>query len=230
MGLGPRVRGLGAVRGVQGGAAVTHSASTASPRLLFEPERHIYTVDGVQVPSVTQVISHAGLVDYSSVPEWMLNFKAQIGTAAHLATELDDDGDLDESSVDPRVLPYVDAYRLFREQSGFEIVSYEQRLYHPRYRYAGTCDRVVRDASKQLGILEIKTTAQHYERAVAIQTVAYWSAFNYCQPPYARARRRYALHLRGDGSYRLHRYDDHARDLAEFLGHLSEMGNDSDAA
>jgi len=191
--------------------------------LTFDADTHTYCYGGQRVPSVTQVIKHAGLVDYSAVPDWMLNFKAELGRAAHSATEMDDEGDLDEASLDPRVLPYVGAYRLFREESGFEMLSSEERIVHSRYKYAGTVDRVVRDGQGHRAILELKTTAAHHERAVALQTVGYYAGWNSQHPAEERARRRYALHLRPDASYRLYRYDDHAGDLAEFLTHLKEF-------
>lgn len=200
-------------------------------RLVFEEDGHRYYRDGVRVPSVTQVIGHAGLADYSQVPQWMLDYKADIGRAAHKAIELDHDNDLDEETVDPRVLPYVEAFRLFVAQSGFRILYTEQRLYHPRHGYAGTLDIVALDAFKRLAIVENKTTAMWFERAVACQTVAYYKAWNATHPT-EQARRRYALQLRPDGTYKLHHYDYHADDFAEFLGHLETMRKEqhSDAA
>ena len=46
----------------------------------FEPERHLYLVQGRPVPSVTQVLHSAGLAaDYSMVPPDVLERKRIIG-------------------------------------------------------------------------------------------------------------------------------------------------------
>jgi hypothetical protein len=46
----------------------------------FDPERHLYMVDGQPVPSVTQVLHSAGLAaDYSMVPRDVLERKRIIG-------------------------------------------------------------------------------------------------------------------------------------------------------
>jgi len=46
----------------------------------FDPERHLYLVDGRPVPSVTQVLHSAALAaDYSMVPPDVLERKRIIG-------------------------------------------------------------------------------------------------------------------------------------------------------
>jgi hypothetical protein len=58
-----------------------------------------------------------------------------------MATALDDQGILDESSVDPAVAPHLEAWRKFRRESGFSPKAIEQIVQHPTYRYCGTIDR-----------------------------------------------------------------------------------------
>ena len=68
--------------------------SATAERFTFDPIEHIYRFDGQRVPSVTQILEP--LIDYSGVPNGVLQYAADRGTAVHLATEFYDDGDLDE--------------------------------------------------------------------------------------------------------------------------------------
>ncbi len=186
--------------------------------LQFEPVSHAYTFNGQRVPSVTTIIR--SLIDYSLVPPDMLDHKRDIGTAAHLATELWDLGDLNEEALDPQVAPYLEAWQRFRAESGFAVVEMEQRIYHPTYHYAGTLDRVGKMGSgplSHLAIFEIKTTAQIHDAYVGAQTAAYFRAYNHGRPRAECARKRYAVHLKRDGTYALHDYPDHSADFAVFL-------------
>ena len=64
-----------------------------STQFTFVPEEHAYIQEGVQIPSVTQILNAVGLVDYSQIPEAILDHKAEIGTAAHAAAHYFDEGD-----------------------------------------------------------------------------------------------------------------------------------------
>ncbi len=71
----------------------------------FEPIQHVYTVDGVIYPSVSQVLPY----NY-----WSNNTAAmQKGTYVHLMCEMYMKNTLDEASLDPILIPYLDAFRKF---------------------------------------------------------------------------------------------------------------------
>jgi len=106
-------------------------------RLRFKPETHEYSWDETPVPSVTQVIDYFSLMDTRFYPEWVKDR----GRAVHLACEYDDDGSLDESSLDPRIMGRVRGYRKFEAEIEHAWEMTETRLYHPVYRFAGTLDR-----------------------------------------------------------------------------------------
>lgn len=166
-------------------------------RLDFDPAAHEYRLDGALVPSVTQVI--ASLYDHSAIPSWVLDRKAAIGTAVHLACELDDDGELDEESVDPVVAPYLGAWRLFRKESGAEILLNEHQLGDPVLRYAGTCDRVIRYRGA-LWAVDLKTTVA-MDPAIGVQLAGYARLVNQSGLVGA-CEKRAAVQLRNDGTYR----------------------------
>lgn len=189
---------------------------TTAPSLTFEPTEHVYHFDGVRVPSVTQVLEP--LIDYDRVPFRILEHAAQRGTAVHLATEFYDDGDLDEESIDPEILPYVEAWRRFREESGFTVERSEVRVYSPRHGYAGTVDAIGYMRGRRI-MVEKKTTAQLHP-ATAIQVSAYYRAFNESALPGKRVRSACSVWLRRDGTYRFDAYDPHDH-WAAFLALLN---------
>ena len=61
----------------------------------------------------------------------LMERKRQIGTAVHIATQLDDEGYLVEASVDPLVAPYLAGWRKFRSEMAPEWESIEQMVYNP---------------------------------------------------------------------------------------------------
>src|SRR3954463_4964548 len=88
---------------------------------------HSYEVDGIVVPSVTQVLSLTGIDDVSGIPLHYLQRAAGIGTAVHQACELLDEDDLDLDSLDPLIQGYVLGYQRFREETGFAADLVEHR-------------------------------------------------------------------------------------------------------
>src|SRR5438128_7894060 len=74
---------------------VSRRAKTVAIDFTFDPERHLYLVDGRPVPSVTQVLHSARLAaDYSMVPPDVLERKRIIGEYLHKATQYLDEGSL----------------------------------------------------------------------------------------------------------------------------------------
>src|ERR1700675_985366 len=67
-----------------------------TPTVDFTELGHIYrTDDGVIVPSVSQVLTLAGISDMSGIPQHVLDRARAIGTAVHQACEYLDQDDLD---------------------------------------------------------------------------------------------------------------------------------------
>lgn len=157
------------------------------PKLLFDPEFHIYTVDDIVFPSVTRILQSAGLIDFTGIDPVVLQRAADFGTAVHLATCLDDQGDLDESTLDENLRGPLEAWRSFRGNIKFEAI--EQPLYSPIYMVAGTPDRIVWNT-----VIEIKTSSVVPAWA-QLQTAAYAILADI---PVAK---RIVVHLKTNGSY-----------------------------
>jgi hypothetical protein len=106
----------------------------------FNEDGHVYTLDGARLPSVTGILQDEGFIDN----RFFDNYSRDRGTYVHLATHLDDSGDLDEATVDPFIMPYLEAWRRFKKESGFVVEQSEISLASRAYSYAGTIDRIGR--------------------------------------------------------------------------------------
>jgi len=124
--------------------------------LAFDAEAHRYTWDGRPVPSVTQVIRGALGDPFARISPAVLERKRRIGDAAHRAAELDAAGTLDDATVHPAVLPYLEAWRAFRRESQCTLIASESRIYHPVHGYAGTLD-VFAWVNGDAAVIDIKT-------------------------------------------------------------------------
>jgi len=174
---------------------------------IFDPESHRYTVNGAEIPSVTQVLKEAGLTkEYSSMEA------AERGTVVHLACEC---ADLGINVTDLIVDPYVTAWRRFRSETGFTHSDIENASWHPVYRYAGRIDRVGGANGKKI-VLDIKSGAP--EPWHALQLAAYAGLM--AKP---LAWERWAVYLADDGSYSVREYPKamHLQDFSTFLNALA---------
>ena len=133
-------------------------AKITVPRPAFRAEDHVYGWEGRRLPSFSEISGEAGLVDYSRVPPSQLQRAMWIGKGVHSAVELYDRNALDWSTLSPEIAPYLAAYRLFLNETGFEAWEVEQPVANLTYGYACTPDKVgtFRGARKDYGPLELK--------------------------------------------------------------------------
>lgn len=184
--------------------------------LQFDPDAHVYRINGQVVPSVTQLIKPLG-PDFSFVPPEVLEAKRALGVAVHLACELDDDGDLDDDDLGESLWPYVRAWRRFKVDANVSILMREQKLGHESMRFAGTLDRVLVAGGKHW-LLDLKTSAEPHA-SYGVQLAGYEEllfANEYVGEKLSRA----TLHLRDDGTYRLHQFKN-PNDFGAFRACLS---------
>lgn len=189
----------------------------------FDEATHTYYYDGFEVPSVTQIMKNAGIID-----DRFYNEEARIrGSAVHLATQYLDEGDLDWDSLDDLIVPYVKAYQKFKLDSGFVPEFIEKRIYHKAkpgmavcIDYAGTLDRagifadflpqkrcdLIRD---KYAVIDLKTGS--IPEWAGIQLAAYALGLLPKMP------RRFALLLKKDGKYKLQEFKK-SSDYGAFYG------------
>jgi hypothetical protein len=128
------------------------------PGLEFVEEGHKYLFNGNEVPSVTQVMSDTGLVNFSGVSESLLNNRAEFGKMAHLYTAYRDLGILDEMSVPAPMIPVLDAWEKFKKDHGVIVKMVEQPIASRIWQFACTPDRVA-EVDGKLSLIEFKTTS-----------------------------------------------------------------------
>ncbi len=170
--------------------------------LIFKEEGHRYYWNDIEIPSVTTIIE--SLTDFFVIPAHVLKAAAERGTAVHLATELYDLDDLDEKTLDPILIPYLEAWKKFLADTGFVSEHIELRVYHDKYRYAGTLDRAGLMGKKKV-LLDIKSgtvTGPQFD----VQTSAYYEATK--AMGIGDYKYRYDVQLKPDGTYRLHPHTD----------------------
>ena len=123
----------------------------------FDAEAHVYTLDGVRLPSVTEIIRP--LVDYEGVKPDVLEFARVRGTAGHLTCALYDQNDLDMDTLDPQLHGYLAAWVAFTDHFHPRWGTIETPIYSKTYGVAGCPDRTGQIDFKST-IVEIKLTAE----------------------------------------------------------------------
>jgi hypothetical protein len=184
------------------------------PKLVFDEGTHTYSVDGRIIPSVTTIIRP--LHDFADIPAAVLERKRVLGTAVHLACELDDRDELDDAATDAEVMGYVAGWRKFRSDSGAKVLMNEQKLYHPTLMFAGQLDRLLMLRNGVTALIDLKTSVT-MSNAFGVQLAGYALLLEDQDIP------RNALHglqLRANGAYKLHSYPD-PNDAACFRALLS---------
>ena len=174
-------------------------------RLTFDPGVHKYVLDGMRIPSVTQVIDP--FLPYANMPKEVRETALLRGTRVHELTHVYDTVDTTvaiQVAKELRVNAYLLAWRKFLRDVRPVFIEAEMRLYHTLYRYAGTLDRVAM-IDGRLCIIEIKTGGVIDE--YAMQTAAYQEAYNNCQLD-DLATARYVVQLKATGSYSLIEHKD----------------------
>jgi hypothetical protein len=180
---------------------------SAAAKLTMDPETHVYTLGDQVLPSVTEILRGSGVVN----DRWWTDAGRWRGSAVHNACWYDDQNDLDESTLDPALRGYVDAYRKFRQETGFVATDIETPLYNDLLGYAGTPDRIGKIHDKKLCLPDLKSGAP--SKVTRYQTVAYVACL-----PSPRKYTRMEVRLQANGKYFLQVYEpkDFDRDFKKW--------------
>ena len=168
---------------------------------------HEYWVADEQIPGCTGAIEEVKIDDYSMIPPDIREPALERGRLAHIARHLDDEDDLDESSLSAEVLGHVKGWRAFRAETGFTPILSEQRLYIPRGNRrclpcAGTLDAlgIVSDPDR-LVLADMKTGQK--PKGVGPQTAGY--ALMLRELGIADCAERWCVCTRPDGKHKVHK-------------------------
>lgn len=188
--------------------------------IAFRPDGHIYTVKGKVTRSTTQVLSDAGISDFSRVPKDVLQYAQDRGTAVHRAIHYELEDDLDLSTVAPEIEPYLIARRKFMVESGFVPELIEHIVYCPRFDYIGMLDVKGLYRCRDKTVLDWKTGDE--TEAWGPQLASYVQA---CVGPYAcYGYRRLVVRLKKDATFKLYWYpfETYRKHFDTFLWALGE--------
>lgn len=150
--------------------------------ILTGDHRYIDTDTGREYPSVTATIRDAGVMGWVTEDAYY----AERGKEVHKTTALWDKWLLDEDSVDPQIVPYLDAWKAYRCNVPTKPDCIEEIVSDLVVGYCGTIDR---DG------LDIKTGAP--AKWHILQAAAYWHARPYRQVGWT------SVYLQDDGKYKL---------------------------
>lgn len=163
----------------------------------FDERLHQYTFNGRVVPSVSAILQPLTAMAYGHIDPDVLIQAAMLGTAVHACTEYLDEGELDDSTVESSWVPYLNAYKAWKEVARPEILGVEVRL--ACAKFGGTIDRIVK-IDGQPWIIDLKTTSQIHKH-VGVQLAAYAAlAEKFTKKT---GYRRAALQLKPDGTFKV---------------------------
>ena len=170
-----------------------------SNRVAFDEAPHVYTFeDSVVAVSATDALDVTGYVD----DEWYTEWARERGRLVHLTTEYHDRGELNEATLDPALVPYLDSYKAFLHESGATWDGIELRLGDRTRRMAGTLDRL-----GAFGLLDIKSGGREYWHQLQTAIYALLAQTNgYILS--ARRVKRWGLYLTSDGAFKLEPHAD----------------------
>lgn len=134
-----------------------------SNEFVFRAEDHTYWLRGQPLPSVTEILKACGLILFQADDLYLIR-----GRVIHRCCELLARGILDWSTVDPRVLPWVESYSKFLLHQRWIANAIEFSSYSKNFLFAGTWDADFTDG----WLLDLKTGAA--AKWHKLQIGAYW--------------------------------------------------------
>ncbi len=180
-----------------GSEAACADAELGAAGLTFDAEKHEYRIDGQRVPSVTQVLQGAGLID----TRWFNEEARTRGTYVAQATQFYDEGTLDYDALDDELKSYIMAWEKFLVENDVQVVNVEMMVANLARRYAGTLDRLI-ILREQRWLLDIKTGSKAAWHA--LQTAGY----SMCIVGPIGWHHRASILLQDDGSYMFHKHGE----------------------
>ena len=167
----------------------------------FNEKDHIYTKNGIVLPSVTQIMQPLYEQVYGKADMNASDNGKSKGKEIHRA--IDDYCEFGMIDISEEYKPYLENFIRYIDEHQYEIVASEVMLYHPVYNYAGTIDIIVTDKKGEYGMIDNKT-GDLQAKLHAVQLQAYtdmWSANKMPEIAF-----KVALGL-SDKGYKEHRYD-----------------------
>ena len=156
--------------------------------LEFIDEEHIYLLDGVIIPSVSEILHFIFPNKYKNVPKEILNKKADYGSKVHSAIEMyeinlkamEHEEALNTTiiALDLIYLQETSLKQYLRLKNKYSIqVEQQEQMIHYKDVYAGRFDMIA-NIGKEHCLCDIKTTAELDKEYLSWQLSLYAYAYN----------------------------------------------------
>ena len=170
----------------------------------FDEAEHAYYTDaGLRVPSITQLLERAGVVN----DLWFTEESSARGTAVHALTAQFDLGALDPADCVSKFRGYLLAYcaatNILKLADGLQILTVEEPAIHPTLGFGGRPDRTIVLQKKHAlhGVLEVKSGAPMKSHPIQTALQSLLVADGMRLPPESLAR--FCLYIRDKGKFTL---------------------------
>lgn len=141
----------------------------------FIEDGHIYLVDGIIIPSVSDILNFIFPNKYSNVPRQILNSKAEYGSRVHEAIEC-----LEKSETLPQLNYLQEAsleqWKKLKSENKIEVIEQEKMVNYENH-YCGRFDMIAK-VNGAYSLCDIKTTAKLDKESLSWQLSFYALAHN----------------------------------------------------
>ena len=142
----------------------------------FIEDGHIYLLDGVIIPSVSEILHFIFPDKYSNVPNYILNAKADYGSMIHETIERLEN-DLFLPKLDYIQEASIEQYKKLKKQHKIKVITQEQMI-HYQDKYCGRFDMIA-EINEEYCLCDIKTTAELDQEYLSWQLSFYELAYMY---------------------------------------------------
>ena len=163
----------------------------------FVENEHVYLVDGVPKPSVTEILNPITAGGYGAINAAVVEYARERGSMIHEITQMIDFGD--KPFVPMEISGYVRAYLSFLRDYRPVWHGIETIVYDDESDVCGTVDRYG-EIDGRMAVVDLKVQAAPSvanKISVCAQTAEYGRALKIKDPD------RFALYLHSDGTYNL---------------------------
>lgn len=168
--------------------------------LQFDEATHVYTLDGIKVPSVTEI---TGLLSPIDANNPIIQQASRRGSLVHEYCEQIDYG-APPDEVEPELIGYLKAYQCFLRDYRPEWLFIENAVHSETHGFAGRIDRLGYIDHK-ITLVDLKTTASFDRIAkikLACQLAGYEIAEN--ETNALKIEQKIGVQLKKDGTYTIH--------------------------
>ena len=143
------------------------------PELEFIDETHTYKLNGIAIPSVSEIISPLSNKKYDGISEKTLERAARKGTSVHNSIENFIKFEIDDVPEEHR--GYFEGFLDWWEEKKPVVIGSEIKIYHKLLRYGGTIDLLclIDDA---VTLVDYKSTAVVSDMTCGVQLEGYRQA------------------------------------------------------